>query len=223
MNILLTSHSKEYQALADLTLPSKLEYCMKWNCALVAKYHRSGVDIAWDRPRIWLETLERCDWLFFTGADVAITNFDTPMLPRQPGDFFFAVDHNGLQSDSWIMRNCGATQDFLRSVIAAENRFTNEQDAMQVLLSSEPDYERFRQRIDARHNEFRNTVFQQELNRSKVHCQIVPRKLLNAYPAKFYPVCPEDAWDETSMCLHLPGMSLERRLEIFPRYLKATK
>jgi hypothetical protein len=218
---LFTAHSKAYIPLNDITYPTKVAYAARhgFTCSAVQCEFPDG----WMRPLIWLEALSAIperEYLFWTGTDVAITNLDfKPVLGEF--DFYFAVDHHGLQSDSWLLRNCSATHEFLRAVSARKGQEANEQDAMQVILSGRPSYASLRWAYDSCGSETRESWFARELNKSPVTCRILPREVINGLPHEHYGGTGLEhySWKPGCFVLHTPGKSLEWRLEWMPKLI----
>lgn len=230
--LLLTLASDGYAALAAITEPTKFLYAQKWGYDFRALRHVDLKRIAWERPEFWLRLLAECDWLFFTGSDVMITNpaislRDRFSLDDNPADFIFAADGNGLNSDSWIMRNCPATVGFLQRVLAWEGRVNNEQDAMGIELARARNYVDFALRIGDLRKEGEPpslellTRLQVNLSRSDVRVMIMPQRAINAYPHEHYGHTNDlpHSWQPGDFVLHMPGKTLEYRIQHMPKYV----
>lgn len=222
---LLTQHSEEYLPLADLTLPGKSEYCHRWGYELVVDPLHPPLS-CWQRPEAWRRHLDGCDWLFFTGTDVMITNhtIDVRDLCAQDKDFIFAADGNGLQSDVMLFRACPAVADFLDRVRLHEGRGTNnEQDALSIELSGSRDYMEYCCRVgDLRvggepPGELLLTKLQAHLTRSAVRVGIVPQRKFNAYPHTLYGGTGWEphSWRTGDFICHIPGKKNDVRIEFF--------
>lgn len=222
-----TACSPEYLPLGNITALGKRDYAIIHGYDFAERIHGPTDGIAWERVVFWLEELKKTEWLWFSGCDVAVTNKCLP-LPIDPAcDFIFAADGNGLQSDSWLMRNCPATRDFLEMVLRWRGRANNEQDAMSVVLSGARDYNDFtREAGDLRCDgepvsEGVLRRLEIALNRSPVKCKIVSQRVLNAYPFECYggnndhPI----SWHPGDFVAHLPGKTLAYRLNMFPKLL----
>lgn len=224
--LVFSSHSKEFQSLADLTFPSKARYAKMWGYDLGHRLHGPAPTIAWERPKFWREALDHCECLFFTGADIAITNVWIPVAQLTgidaDADFYFAVDHHGLQSDSWIMRSNDRTKAFLDRVVRMEGKCNNEQDAMQIILSGYLDYGSLRRVVDGNSHEPTDKLFQRELNRSEVKVCVLPRRAINSLPHVHYGGTGQEphSWHRGDFVLHMPGKTLEYRLKYMPPYME---
>lgn len=206
---LLTISSDAYLPLEKMTAPSKAKYAIKWGHYFHQDRHRGNDNIAWDRPARWLRNLAKCDWLFFTGTDVAITNedIDITALLDPVADFIFSVSADqALQNDVWFMRNNDRSRAYLEQVLAWRDRgdCQNEQDAMQIVFSGCQSHGQMRTLIE-------NGADIRELyNRSPLRCKILPSQWINALP---------ENWKPGDFVLHMANQSLEYRLENFPKYL----
>lgn len=219
---LLELHSEEYEPLAAVTTPPKREYCERWGLEFVERRHWTPVT-CWQRPKVWLDELQKTDWLFFLGTDATITNLKIDVRKFCEADFTFAADGNGMNNDVFVMRNCAACVDFLEKVCAMEGRIEHEQAAMNVVLSRSRDYAEYASKVGnlriggepvtptlLRHLE-------RELNRSEVRCRIVSQRELNGYPHKFYGGTGEEAhsWQPGDFIAHLPGHTMRTRVKGF--------
>ncbi len=231
--MLLTAHSPEYKELAALTLPTKAHYATQWGHQLSIGVHTGWKRVAWERVELWLKTMREgaFDWLFFTGCDAAITNdqIDLESLVKPGVDFIFCCDGCGLQSDSWLMRNCPESIEFLEEVLSFDGEVPNEQDAMQLVLSGEPILENFlfglakgRKSGGAECDEALRAWYQGILNHSRLICQILPQRKLNAYPHEAYGMkTPTNSgWQPGDFVLHVPGLPLPERMAVFRKVLE---
>lgn len=220
---ILTSNTIEYKPLADITFPTKAAYAELWGFDLEQKIH-TPKNLPWERVKFWREALDSCKVLLFTGADVMITNKYIPignLMADIDKDFYFAVDHNGLQSDSWIMRSNTTTRHFLDEVLLLEGNCANEQDAMQIILSRQKDYGALRRSVDGNGTMSRDQFYSLEMNNTPVRCKILNRREINAMPYSHYGGTGNEpySWQGGDFVLHMPGKSLEYRVEHMPAYL----
>lgn len=235
--VLLTAHSKAYTPLNDITYPTKVKYAEHWN-RIFKDRHFSSLSIerefpdGWGRPVLWLDalnTLEYGDWIFWTGTDAAITNLNFQICYlHNDSDFLFAVDHHGLQSDSWLIRNTPATRKYFQDVYFRRNIDNNEQDAMQVVLSGLPSYGDIRRAYDWNSKLNREDFFTQLFNppTATFKSRILPREMINALPHEHYGGTGKEEHSYQpgkSIVLHCPGKSLEWRLEWMPKLIAAAK
>jgi hypothetical protein len=229
MNIrLISACSPAYKPLADITEPTKKAYAEQWGYQ-----YESHIDPIyanpWNRPVYWKKRLEDVgvgNYIFFTGTDAAITN---PNIPLEDilgdevwPDLFFSVDHNGLQSDSFIMRSSERSLQLMAKVIALQAVCANEQDALQVALSGYKNYGELRVQWDRQSDLSLTAFFEKELSKAYLRCKVVPNRILNALPIEYYGGTGKEphGWSPSSLILHMPGKDMEFRLKHFPEYLK---
>jgi hypothetical protein len=120
IGILLNS-SSEFLPQARYSAPNKLEYCLRWGYEFYFHWIdlSSSISISNQRMTSILETLERCDWVWFLGADTLIMNMtiDINHFLDDKYDFIIAKDINGLNNDSCFYQNTLATFEFLYKII----------------------------------------------------------------------------------------------------------
>lgn len=229
MITLLTANSRAYQPLADLGNPGREEYCKRWGLHFMPRIHELPF-VCWDRPRMWLDELERCQWLLFMGTDTLITNHTVNIrdFMEDDVDFVFSADGNGLQSDVWLMRSNGDTRQFMREVLWQEKRgCSNEQDAMSIVLSRSRDYSHFCSKVGPLKQGGEPPSLEtlqrlcEELSNTSVRIKIVEQRAINAYPHAHYGGSDEmpHSWNPGDFLLHMPGKSLEYRLQHWRHYL----
>lgn len=228
MFLVATANSDEFGPLKLMTEPPKIAYALWHEYDFGGNFHTDIHRIPWERVGFWSKDLNECDWMFFTGCDAMITNptIKLESLIDDDSDFIFSVDCHGLQSDSWLMRNCPATRQFLNGVAGWEGMVANEQYAMALELSGEKVLANFISGLP-----YHGTTpkwgtsappqlvecLQGALNKSPVRCKIVPQRTLNAYPEKLYGGTGNEpwSWQPGDFVCHLPGKTLKERIEFF--------
>jgi hypothetical protein len=139
---ILSSVSAEYLPLARMTAPNKLAYAMRWGFALTfGRYFKRDYDIWGCRQVQIMHTLSTTDWLWFMGADTVITNMtiDARAFCDPNAHGVIALDVNGINNDSWFLRNCPESFRFMEDLLALRgNKFApNDQEAMKIVLARE--------------------------------------------------------------------------------------
>lgn len=205
---LLSVYSENYQALADITWnQNKALYCARYGYTgyniNLGPYHGK---MGFDKFRLALSILDHHEWIWITGTDSMITNFNKDVyesldLGSVSNSFVAAYDANGLNADSVLFRNdvCGRT--LLQAVGSCENLYDNEQHSTVVLTEQNP-YWGSRTKI----------TYQWELN---------------SYDYNLYPGCPQidskyqqrGQWQDGDLLIHWPGTDLETRLRLAKDYL----
>lgn len=230
----LTACSFEYEALAKITRPFKEAYALSEAYDFFSFAHSNPKRIAWERVSMWKAMLPCCDWLFFTGCDVMLTNSTVKLesFVDNKSDFIFSIDRNGMQSDSFLLRNCEESIDFLNKVAALEGKIPNEQHAMDLVLSGEPILSNFLASMPAHDPKFGTSAtpwlldcLRKALNKSSLRCKIVKQRELNAYPEQLYGGTGKESWSwhPGDFVCHLPGKSLEERIDFFSKLLASSQ
>lgn len=198
MNIgVFTYYTKEFDALARVTQPHLRRYCARHGYDLTI--HRGGFgnrdrNYGYQKTEMVHNLLNGFEILMVIDCDVLITN------PRRQLEQFvddehlvFAThDENGMNAGIYLIRNSLKSYVFLRHVCAMQRSpsMPGEQDGMRVLLRG---------------------LFQEQF-------KIVPHPSFNSYLYGEYgktKTHEEGQWEKGDFALHLPGMTNERRIEIF--------
>ena len=193
---LLTAATAEYKPLADLVLPNKKEYCSRYNVDLLVRTHtRYLMDLTKaERTSMTIEALSGCDWLWFMGMDILITNMtvDVRTMIVSFGDNVIAIGHdaNGINNDSVFFKNDPRTFAFLERTkeLQVKREVDQDQNAMKRAFQDMPE-------LPVSH---------------------VSHKLFNAYPMA--PMHP-GAWAKGDFVAHFPSMSLGERVTHMAPYL----
>lgn len=143
---LATYNSKEYQPLADVTLPGKVAYCQRHGYELISGIHTGGGGgVGWDRISLVAEWLPKYDAVMWIDCDAVITNLTKPLTALlEPGDqFLVTADMYGINTGTFIAINTPLTRQFLFAVAIAgpqlvKGHHWGEQEAIIRLLTSPP-------------------------------------------------------------------------------------
>lgn len=198
---LLISASEQYWRLLELMSPNALEYCLRHRLQLSIKRHQdtsSGVAVSIERIKYMIEALTGCDVLWFAGVDTLIMNhtIDCRQFVDPNYDFIIGQDVNGINNDSFFIRN---TPDSLEFLYKCLNYLTtkgspNCQEAMILALNDLPNYK----------------------------CKIVHQKLFNSYLYSEYEYKDDKggSFTEGDFLLHLPAIYNERRIILMKKYVQ---
>lgn len=206
---ILTIASDDMAELQALTLPGKQKYADRHGHNLLVKKHEKGVNITWDRPKQWLETLEGLkegEWMWFIGSDTLITNHnidckDIPRLSHNGDDLLISEDLLGINCDSFFIRASFRSRRFLKSILSLSGIERDEQTAMNRLIAV-----------------------------SRIQTQFWPQQDFNAYlydnywqhkhMTDFKELYGEpQSWQLGDLLLHLPALSMQKRVEIINQIL----
>lgn len=132
---LITHHDPGYQPLADITWhQNKAEYCQLHGYDMVARTENfvtrqaNGLMTGFEKVHLALDTLEKhpeYEWIWWTGTDTMITNFSTRLEERCNNAYHFicAVDINGINADSFLVRNTEEGKAFLKAILSLEAEY----------------------------------------------------------------------------------------------------
>lgn len=195
---LLTGASKEYQPIIDLSAPNKLEYCLRHNIQFTNRIHTSNLrmqELGIERQQYMLDALKECDWLWFMGADTLIMNHNKDIRDFIDNEYHFIIgeDVNGINNDSFLLKNCRASINFLERSMNYSTSLTNDQECMKLAMRLSFGFK----------------------------YSIVSQRQFNSYLYSEYNY-PDDkggSYQAGDLVLHLPGMSNEKRIPLMHEYL----
>jgi hypothetical protein len=236
----LTTHCHmNYISLAQVTEPGKALYAARHGYEFRSYRNNELHMVSWERVDHWIDALPGSGWLFHTGCDAAITNpaITLESLIDPSYDLIICCDGNGPNADSWLMRECRVTSLFLGSLkrlrlewrdFGMAHEIAHEQDGMTLLLSAMSDRRQFDAEMGGcrgfHPEQFQVLKLQEMLNRSPVRVKIVPQRVLNSYPVKYYRgqahnEYAEWAWHVNDFLCHMPGQDLDVRVAAFKEIL----
>lgn len=197
--LIVTAASKDYWPLLELTAPNKLEYCLRHGAKLLMHQHPNGSEIvSYDRLSLILHALDLCEeneWLWFMGADTLITNMTInaeQMLGTET--LRIGLDINGINNDSFFLRN------------NKQARTTIQRCLYRVAMEDEPTCQ---------------SAMNTEILLGKISTRAVSQREFNSflYNEYSYGAYPEGTWQPGDLVLHVPGLPMERRMELVREYL----
>lgn len=209
MYAVVSLNDEKYQPLADLTWnQNKQQYCEKHG--YIGINWTSGFDKnmkgGFERCRLIKELFEsnkELEWVWWTGCDSMITNFDVKIEDKvlPDCDLIIATDCNEINNDSFLIKNTEWSKKWLQDIYDGFSKYKNtmflEQQAM---IDSYPD------------------------NKDKI--KIVPQRYLNAYRNDLYPhqskydlLGTDGTWQHGDWLIHWPGTSLDLRIQLARHYL----
>ena len=205
MNVALaTLHSDAYAPLAEVTLPNKERYCRRHGYDLHAVRHPADAELGpnWGKVSLLWELTERYDAVLWLGCDTLITNGERTvesLLGKNPAaDVLLASDLYGINADVILTRATAVARMFWYAVGTVGHAFYHahpwsEQEAMVRFATTPPYAESVR---------------------------VLPQSAMNSYLHAEYgrPADWPGGWQPGHFILHLPGMPLERRVELAREY-----
>lgn len=222
MYALFTQHNEKYKPLADLTWEqNKVIYAKKHGYA----YHHKPFTGAFDKIRFTKEILvenPNYKWIWWTGCDSMITNMEVRIEDRVLDQYHFliTVDVNGLNSDSYLVKNSPEGIALLDDILSKEEESMKfwDQDQRGICLAlglpytADPSWPQPGP-IDVI-EKYKNIV------------KILPQKYMNSYNYSFYrehvdtrdKLGVNGEWSYGDWLIHWPALNLESRINCFMKY-----
>jgi hypothetical protein len=225
---LITHHDSGYKPLADITWnQNKAEYANMHNYAMHAKTENwtctlpNGLMSGFEKIHFAKEILEEHDhyeWIWWTGSDTLITNFGTRIEDRviNSHHFVIAVDVNGINADSILIRNTAEGKGFLDDIISKKEEGLKFWDGEQRIINylcgfpgtSEPGWPRGNDLKVC--DKYKNIV------------KLVPQRYMNSFNYSLYPQYqpPNDKfnrngnWVLGDWLIHWPAINLDGRIKL---------
>lgn len=203
---LLTFYLPNYESVAQLTQPGKEEYAIRhgYTSFVQREIYDPIYDMSFQRVKLirdYLATHSDIDWLWVHGIDTVVMNHGVKLewyIERYPGkEFLICKDVNGINDDSFLIRNSTWSQKWLNFLLSKHDEYKNDCWSSQRTIQ---------------HNEYHPDF--------KDGIQIVPHEGpysgLQDYFYDLYRLGPETPgnYKPGAFCLHLPGLSLQERLDI---------
>ena len=228
MHALITFHNEKYQPLADLTWDQ--------NRLMYAAIHGYGAHCKTDDfigvygvglekihfTKHILENHPEYEWVWWTGTDTMITNFSTRIEDRINNNYHFivSVDINGINADSYLVRNTPEGRGFIDDIISIQDEavqhWDHEQWAMCNLLgfpgTGLPGWPFGRDLQVA--EKYRNIV------------KLMPQRYMNGFNYKLYTEYAvhrdrldfDGNWQFGDWLIHWPATNLETRIQLANYY-----
>lgn len=193
-------YTPKWELLADIVLPEVRKYCKKYSFLKCFLESKEDKDWAFNKMAYLSPLLGEfdADLIWVLDLDALITNPAIPFtdFTDDEHDIFITKDINGINAGSWIMRNTEASRNFLKTIV---NNFNEPHE--QILMN-------------------------RYLHMVKV--KYLPHPSINSYRYELYKdllgevnvAHDQGQWQPGDLLLHLPGLSLEKRIEVFKEMLK---
>ena len=206
----VTTHDYKYKVLADLTWEGNRElYAAKNGYGALAKTDGFVQPvIGWEKIVWLLEIMNNSDYelLHFSGTDTLITNWHIPLTEFVYDGFHVTIasDFNGINADSFVIRNTVEGRAWLQMIMDNQSRYANHPYCEQGVMMET-------------YHQYKNIV------------KLVPQRYLNAYHYPLYrnkgAIHPYDSmgfsgqWRKGDFLLHCPDHAMATRLELFREVL----
>jgi hypothetical protein len=229
---LITHHDPGYQKLADVTWhENKTAYAARHGYAMHARtdnFHTllpNGLMTGFEKIQLARQTLEEhpeYEWIWWTGTDTMITNFSTRIEDRVNNAYHFivCVDVNGINDDSFLVRNSPEGKAFLDDVLAGQEEglkfWDGEQRVIANLLGFPGTGEAgwpYGDQVQV-NDKYKNIV------------KVMPQRYMNSFNYLLYPQYnpPRDKldfdgnWQLGDWLIHWPACDVNYRLELAKFY-----
>ena len=208
MNVIISHHNDTYQPLADYTWEgNKIPYAEKhgYQCRmeeLTSLGHGAQLHKV-DFINRMLHDPQNYDWIWWTGCDLMVTNFNIKIEDRIDNNYhmIIATDCNGFNADSILIRNSQESKDYWKMVSG-------------ILPGLHWHWEGEQKIIKDTYPNYKNII------------KVVPQRDINSYNYDTYNGAypPIDFlntngnWQHGDWAIQWPGLGLETRLELAAYY-----
>lgn len=193
---ILILYTEGWSNIAKIVLPNAKEYCQRHGYALDAIMHREPYPLNFGYSKLTeiKRLLKNFDIVWSLDLDTLITNHCYKVEDfidfLEDYDFFITKDVNGINGGSFIVKKSDWSIPFLDLLysLKGEEGMHCEQDAINYY------YKNYKDKI-----------------------KILPHPSINSYKYELYPEFEygiDGQWMEGDFVLHLPGLSIEKRIEI---------
>lgn len=217
MNIAMaTLNDESYEPLAEITFhQNKYQYCLKHGYEPIQK----NDDWSFPKKAIGFEKLKHTleifqerphlDWIHYSGCDTLVTNFNQKLENIIDDSYHMIVcfDGNGMNVDSLLIKNSRVGNGLLNVILKA--------------------YDNYKDHFWYEQQAFIDFFFTAPLGRDII--KALPQRVMNSYIYDLYPEWKDRPqldhtgndgnWVHGDFMLHLPGIPLEKRIEIMTEFL----
>lgn len=211
---MVTLNDEAYEPLADITFhKNKVEYCKRHGYEAIQKNSGFKLDhLGFEKIQFISDLFEErpdLDWVHWSGTDVLVTNFNQRLENIIDATYHMIVcfDGNGMNVDSFLIKNSRVGRGLMKLILDVRPKYMNHYWYEQQALI---DY-----------------FFQAPLARDII--KPLPQRVMNSYIYDLYPEWQnrphtdhtgnDGDWQPGDFMLHLPGIALDRRIEIMTEFL----
>lgn len=219
MKILASIHTPNFKPISDISWEgNKVKYAIKHNYLAISKTNGFyGVPIGFEKIFFLydlLTNIPQCSWVWWTGSDSLITNFNISIESKlrealdgkdkhiiMTGDFNYIIN-----CDSILIKNSEESKFWLRSIINNLQNYANHMFfEQQYMLDS--------------YGQFENII------------QLMPQHFMNSYDGKHYGAdengisnAAKDVdgnrglWESGDWLIHFPGTGWDNRMSLLKEY-----
>lgn len=196
----LTIFADNYSELANVTLPSDREYCLKHNYDFI-EHKLEGGDYHYKKHELLTDLLDKYNVILYKDIDSIFTNHSLYIEDWVTDkDVYFTKDINEICGGVFIMRCTQWTKEWNKFILSQRGNYPNEQNV---------------------YNSF-HKLFEHRI-------QILPQSTINSYKYQFYgdrfgkisgeppiemPNHKNGQWQRGDFILHCPGIPYNTRINI---------
>lgn len=211
MYAIISYHNDTYEPLAKLTwYENKIPYAEKhgYHCEMETITNSNGTAIQHQKVAFinrMLNDPRNFEWVWWTGCDLMITNFNVKIEDRIDEDYHMviATDCNGINADSILIKNNEAGRAYWKMVGEVLPKLNGHWEGEQkVIKDSYPNH--------------------------KKNIKVVPQRDINSYDygiwgGHYKPIDylgTSGQWQQGDWAIHWPGTSLENRIKLAEHFTK---
>lgn len=228
MYAIVSMNDEKYQPLADITWnENKVLYAQRHGYGAICKTDglRPNTNIGYQKiyfvKDVMIEHPEY-EWIWWTGTDTLVTNFAARIEDRIDNDYHFiiCVDVNGLNADSFLIRNTPEGMAIMDAILDIEVEATKHWDAEQramAMIMGLP--------VTAAPWPMSTRIPINEKYESIV--KVVPQRFMNSYNYQMYHYTDhrdkfgiDGNWHTGDWLIHWPSASLEQRIQLARFYMQ---
>lgn len=197
-------YTKDWEPLSNIVMPRVYRYCEKhgYDSRIRIGYDKNTMDkfgesVGLEKMKYLKSILSLYDFVWVLDLDTFITNHEIKFTDfvDNSHDIFITEDIHGINAGSWIARNTKKCLEFIDCVI---NHFNAPEE---------------------------QTIMKRYLHR--VNVRYLPHPSINSYDYNYYRdeigdrviESYDGQWSESDLILHMPGTTIEQRIERFFRLL----
>jgi hypothetical protein len=186
--------------VANIVLPNISEYAHRHGYSIDAQCLSENYpsDFGFNKLKLIADKFQRaeCDAIWSLDLDVAVTNHKRKIEDyiKTASDFYITKDYNGINAGSFIVLNSYWSETFIEYCLAQQRKVGMhcEQNAIEEYIKNYPKDRKI---------------------------AILPHPTINSFLYENYPDIPMQEheagqWQAGDFLLHLPGVSLEKRIDI---------
>lgn len=199
-----TFYTTSYEPLAAITIPVLQTYCDKHGYDLHINKVPDG-NIHFVKTKDARKLLDEYDLVWAVENDILITNLNIKITNfiDWEGDTYLCKDINGVNSGSLILKSTSTCRTMLNALNSHEDTLVDEQNF-----------------FEKQHDISIKYLIHPSINSIPYEPYYAPSYGKYNTQETTKPTHEEGCWEPGDFVMHLPGFTMERRIEIFNNHLK---